>query len=161
MPAAQPFCDAFGHSRVDPESPCSDGGWPYGHWPSVEGKIIAPETATMYSLAASGGNNDIDDDPLDSGVFHVADVDYIIVGAGSAGCVLADRLSADGTNHMAFLGCWQGTLLATFVDHGLASEGVCFTLRGHVGLTVAAWQCASVPPVIPWTSAALLKTPTT
>ena len=44
-----------------------------------------------------------------------------------------------GGQRRAFLGCWQGTLLSTFVDHGLASEGVCFTLRGHVGLTVAAW----------------------
>ena len=39
-----------------------------------------------------------------------------------------------GGQRRAFLGCWQGTLLSTFVDHGLASEGVCFTLRGHVGL---------------------------
>src|SRR6476646_5371517 len=66
-----------------------------------------------------------------------------------------------GGQRRAFLGCWQGTLLSTFVDHGLASEGVCFTLRGHVGLTVAAWQCASVPPGIPRTSAALLEPPTT
>jgi len=36
-----------------------------------------------------------------------------------------------GGQRRAFLGCWQGTLLSTFVDHGLASEGVCFTLRGH------------------------------
>ncbi len=31
------------------------------------------------------------------------DWDYIIVGAGSAGCVLADRLSADGTNRVLVL----------------------------------------------------------
>ena len=29
--------------------------------------------------------------------------DYVIVGAGSAGCVLADRLSADGTNRVLLL----------------------------------------------------------
>jgi len=28
------------------------------------------------------------------------DFDYVIVGAGSAGCVLADRLSADGRNRV-------------------------------------------------------------
>lgn len=33
----------------------------------------------------------------------IEDVDYVIVGAGSAGCVLADRLSADGTNAVALL----------------------------------------------------------
>jgi predicted Zn-dependent protease with MMP-like domain len=33
--------------------------------------------------------------------------------------------------------------------------------RRRGGLTVAAWQCASVPPVIPWTSAALPETATT
>jgi choline dehydrogenase len=31
------------------------------------------------------------------------DADYIIVGAGSAGCVLADRLSADGDNRVLVL----------------------------------------------------------
>ena len=29
--------------------------------------------------------------------------DYVIVGAGSAGCVLADRLSADGTHRVLLL----------------------------------------------------------
>jgi len=33
----------------------------------------------------------------------VSDFDYIIVGAGSAGCVLADRLSADGSNRVLIL----------------------------------------------------------
>ena len=32
-----------------------------------------------------------------------ADFDYIIVGAGSAGCVMADRLSADGRNSVLVL----------------------------------------------------------
>ncbi len=36
--------------------------------------------------------------PIEAGTF-----DYIIVGAGSAGCVLADRLSADGTNTVLVL----------------------------------------------------------
>ena len=31
------------------------------------------------------------------------DFDYVIVGAGSAGCVLADRLSADGKNTVLVL----------------------------------------------------------
>lgn len=34
---------------------------------------------------------------------HAAEYDYVIVGAGSAGCVLADRLSADGTNRVLVL----------------------------------------------------------
>ena len=34
---------------------------------------------------------------------HVADFDYIIVGAGSAGCVLADRLSASGRDRVLVL----------------------------------------------------------
>ena len=31
------------------------------------------------------------------------EVDYVIVGAGSAGCVLADRLSADGRHSVLVL----------------------------------------------------------
>lgn len=34
---------------------------------------------------------------LDGGLVTMATPDYVIVGAGAAGCVLADRLSADGT----------------------------------------------------------------
>ena len=33
----------------------------------------------------------------------VTEVDYVIVGAGSAGCVIANRLSADGRNQVALL----------------------------------------------------------
>ena len=33
----------------------------------------------------------------------VADYDYIIVGAGSAGCVLADRLSTDPKNRVLLI----------------------------------------------------------
>ena len=33
----------------------------------------------------------------------MADADYIIVGAGSAGCLLANRLTADGHNKFVML----------------------------------------------------------
>lgn len=35
--------------------------------------------------------------------------DYVIVGAGSAGCVLADRLSADGTTQVLLIEAGTGT----------------------------------------------------
>ena len=41
--------------------------------------------------------------PTDAARSDEAQFDYVIVGAGSAGCVLADRLSADGTNSVLVL----------------------------------------------------------
>ena len=41
--------------------------------------------------------------PTDAARSDEAQFDYVIVGAGSAGCVLADRLSADGTNNVLVL----------------------------------------------------------
>lgn len=40
---------------------------------------------------------------MNSATSDLAEFDYIIVGAGSSGCVLADRLSADGTNSVLLL----------------------------------------------------------
>jgi choline dehydrogenase len=36
-------------------------------------------------------------------MMRLEETEYIIVGAGSAGCVLADRLSADGQNKVVLL----------------------------------------------------------
>jgi choline dehydrogenase len=65
----------------------------------------------------------------------MADFDYIIVGAGSAGCVLADRLSADGTNHVVLLeagGSDRNPLIAMPMGTGFLLESPRYTWQYEV-----------------------------
>ncbi|PXW30921.1 UNVERIFIED_CONTAM: choline dehydrogenase-like flavoprotein [Williamsia faeni] len=65
----------------------------------------------------------------------MAQIDYIIVGAGSAGCVLADRLSADGTNHVVLLeagGSDRNPLIAMPMGSGFLLENPRYTWQYDV-----------------------------
>ena len=58
--------------------------------------------------------------------------DYIIVGAGSAGCVLADRLSADGTHQVVLLE-YGGSDRSIFIQMPAALAYPMNTKRGNWG----------------------------
>src|SRR5271166_2431636 len=67
------------------------------------GRGAAMAAATVFEKDMGKSGNGMAAPGDQAKLRHVADFDYIIVGAGSAGCVLADRLSASGRDRVLVL----------------------------------------------------------
>ena len=64
---------------------------------------------------------------------ETAEFDYVIVGAGSAGCVLANRLSADGKNSVLLLKPVHGTHTCGFTYRSVMAG--CSRRKASTGCT--------------------------